>query len=1315
MSELDVAIVGMSGLLPGAPDIDTFWSNLVAETCSLVELSEEELEAAGVDPAEFRKPNYVRVGASLEEIDCFDNEFFGISNHEARLLDPQHRLLLEFGWKAFENAGYDIHRHPGRVGVYVGLGLNTYLTHVLLGSPEIDLGRDGQAIILGNTPDYGATRLSYLLNLRGPSMTVQTACSTALVAVHEACQGLLSFQADMALAGACSVTLPNPRGYLYHEASFFSPDGRVRPFDAQATGTVFSSGLALVVLKRREDAERDGDFIHALIKGSAINNDGSDKVGYVAPSIRGQSQVIQDALAISGVDAGDIEYIETHGTGTVLGDSVELRALTEAYRAALGATPAGTQYCAIGSVKSNIGHTDVAAGAVGLIKSALALEHQTLPASLYFETPNPHLAWSESPFRVNERTRPWDSQRERRLAAVSSFGIGGTNAHAILEEADPRAALPCGREALCLTLSARTADSLRRLVASYVTFLAAGPVHNWADICYTSNIGRRAFAYRHAVVGSDLPSLRHLLERVAIRDAPARERELSVVVRADAARAFASVLAPTSLDASGETNALATQLGDLLATRLRDAGVEVKAEGEVKAEIKGDIAGDAPAEPKGCTLIVSHESVWLEDEEGTRRSLGAHAPLGRLVSAIAGHAWELGVGVDWDRFHAGERRWRVPLPTYAFTRRRHWLDGPRGIAGTRTSTGAKNADISRWFYRPVWHETAPSLRTDAGMDGEVILIVTGSGSSALMAEAFRGARIIEVTLGSGFADRGRDQYQIAVDDEHSYEQLATALVDAGTLPRYLLHALLVDDAAWRDDGSEFLATQARGLESLVYLLRQLAQRLADGQRLSVAVAASGFTDALGGEGTNPDKATIIGATRTFPSEYPGIDCRIVDISRADFEADARSAALLAAEFHAPLEPENEIIAIRGGRRWRQTFAQVHVPPVAESPVSEQGVHVILGGLGELGLNLSRYLAERARCTLALVNSSTFVARSEWDAWIAEHGEDHAYSRKIAALRAVEALGANVRIVRCDIADREGLHRLLDDLRAEFGALQTVIHAAGVVENGMIAHKDVTRFADVFRAKVQGTYNLLAYVAAQPGPRVVLCSSMNSLVGGLGQIDNTASNAFVDAAATTTLALEAGEVCAINWGAINSARLAEPVVLPQFADLSREHKKNHMSETEIHQVYDRILGWSLGSRLAVSTIDFGVVLRRWSEVSRVTELARLRRVATTIDATRPARPVARTYRSPVHRFVVEAWAGILGVEDLDWQDDLFTHGAHSLSAVQFSSMVKESLGLRLHAMGLYEFPRVGQLVEYLQKLQHEHDAKAALNPEKGESP
>jgi NAD(P)-dependent dehydrogenase (short-subunit alcohol dehydrogenase family)/acyl carrier protein len=373
-----------------------------------------------------------------------------------------------------------------------------------------------------------------------------------------------------------------------------------------------------------------------------------------------------------------------------------------------------------------------------------------------------------------------------------------------------------------------------------------------------------------------------------------------------------------------------------------------------------------------------------------------------------------------------------------------------------------------------------------------------------------------------------------------------------------------------------------------------------------------------------------------------------------------------------------------------------------------GAYILFGGLGEFGLNLAAYLADRARCNLVLAGSSRFVERSGWDGWVAEHGPNHSWSKKIELLKDLEAKGARLDIVQCDLTDEALVHRTLDRIREQYGTINAIVHAAGVVENGMIDRKDVRQINEVFKAKVHGTYTLLNYVKQGRVPKLILASSMNSIIGGLGQIDNTATNAFIDTLATTPFVQALGDVTAINWGAVNSERVARANVLPQFADLSREHKKNYMSDQEIHDVYDRLLAWTFGPRLVVSTIDFAMVLERWGEVSRVTELSRLRQVASSVAASASGTKAQVEYRSKVHQFVAESWSGILGVQEIGWDSNLFDLGAHSLGAVQFVSMLKDSYGVSLHAMNVYEFQKLGVLVEYVEKLVQGKEAKALIN-------
>jgi acyl transferase domain-containing protein len=501
---LEIAIIGMAGRFPGAKNIDEFWYNLQQGVESITVFSDEELRKSGVDETLINHPQYIKVGGKLEGVDLFDAAFFGFNPREAEILDPQHRLFLECAWEALEYAGYDSENTSGTVGVYAGTGMNGYLFNLYTNS-TIRNSVNPYQLFLANDKDFLTTRVSYKLNLEGPSVDIQTACSTSLVAVHIACQSLLSGECEMALAGGVAISRND--GYLYQEGGIYSPDGHCRAFDAKAQGTVGGNGVGIVVLKRLEDAIADHDSIQAVIKGSAINNDGSLKVSYTAPRIDSQAKVIRTAQVMAEVEPETITYIEAHGTGTALGDPIEFAALTQVFRNS-------TQkqgFCAIGSVKTNIGHLDAAAGIASLIKTVLALKHQQIPPSLHYKQANPQIDFENSPFYVNNRLTNW--QNNVRRAGVSSFGIGGTNAHLILEEAPilEKENLQEGDYQL-LVLSAKTSTALETATTNLVEHFKRNPNLNLADVAYTLSIGRRAFEHRRMVVGNNLEEIINALE-----------------------------------------------------------------------------------------------------------------------------------------------------------------------------------------------------------------------------------------------------------------------------------------------------------------------------------------------------------------------------------------------------------------------------------------------------------------------------------------------------------------------------------------------------------------------------------------------------------------------------------------------------------------------------------------------------------------------------------------------------------------------------------------------------------------------------------
>ncbi len=499
----EIAIVGMATRLPGASTVDAYWTNLRDGVESLRRYTDDELEAAGVPRSRRENPNFVPVHGALDDLDAFDANFFGMSPQDAAIMDPQHRIFLECVGSSLDRAGIDPTRSTAAIGVFAGCGMNTYFQDHLATNPDL-IDRLGYFHVrhAGNDKDFLSTRASYAFDLKGPSVNVQTACSTSLVAVHVASQSLLSGECDVALAGGSTIDLKERWGYLFQEGGIHAPDGHCRAFDAEAEGTVFGSGAGVVVLKRYEDAVRDGNTIHAVLRATAVNNDGAQKAGYLTPSVDGQAAAAAEALGLADVDPKTISYVECHGTGTPVGDPIELSALSQAY----GPTVGGGQ-CAIGSVKTNIGHLDTAAGVASLIKVVEALKHRQLPPSLHFQTPNPKLGLEKSPFVVNDSLRDWSVNGAPRRAGVNSLGVGGTNAHVIVEEAPSMAPTSTPSRPQVFPLSAKTPDALNRSVSALGGHVEGEPEINLADASHTLQNGRPEYDYRRAVVASDAPSL----------------------------------------------------------------------------------------------------------------------------------------------------------------------------------------------------------------------------------------------------------------------------------------------------------------------------------------------------------------------------------------------------------------------------------------------------------------------------------------------------------------------------------------------------------------------------------------------------------------------------------------------------------------------------------------------------------------------------------------------------------------------------------------------------------------------------------------
>jgi len=510
-----IAVIGMSGQFPGAHNLETYWNNIVQGIESITFFSDSDLANASIPKEVYDNPNYVKAKGIINHPEYFDAGFFGYSTSEAINLDPQQRLFLECAWQALEHAGYDSLQTDSAIGVYASSGYSTYL---LANQINIHQANSEQLyqLMLGNDKDYLSTRVSYELNLTGPSVNIQTACSSSLVSVHIACQSLLNGECDIALAGGVSVSFPQVTGYQYVKGMILSPDGHCRAFDEQASGTLEGNGLGIVVLKRMRDALRDRDTIHAIIRGSAINNDGAHKVGYTSPSIDQQSAVINEALSVANVTANQLSYIETHGTGTPLGDPIEISALSQVFNQ----KEIKKESCVLGAVKTNIGHLNTASGIAGLLKTILALKNEIIPPTLHFKNPNPELNLKNSPFKISSKPLAWKrSSSFPRIAGVSSFGIGGTNAHLILQEPPINSSINSfTRKNHLILFSAKSSQALKTTAKNLTEFLKKNTEYSLADIAYTTQVGRRTFEYKGMVISSTIEDAINKLGQFSDKD-----------------------------------------------------------------------------------------------------------------------------------------------------------------------------------------------------------------------------------------------------------------------------------------------------------------------------------------------------------------------------------------------------------------------------------------------------------------------------------------------------------------------------------------------------------------------------------------------------------------------------------------------------------------------------------------------------------------------------------------------------------------------------------------------------------------------------
>ena len=1503
-----IAIVGMAGRFPGANDLSQFWKNLQNGVESISFFSDKELRAAGIPSELIANPAYVRAKSIVDEVDYFDARFFGYSPSEATLIDPQQRIFLESAWTALEDAGYTPNQYAGSIGVYAGASPNLYMFHVLAGQNG-NLSGYGFPETIHQEKDYLATRVSYGLNLRGPSVSIQTASSTSLVAVHMACRSLLGGECDMALAGAVSVQVPQISGYLYQEGGIGSRDGHCRVFDAEASGTVFGNGVGIVVLKRLSDAVRDGDNIRAVIKSTAINNDGSAKVGFTAPSVEGQVEVI--AMAHRGaalIDAGQIRYVEAHGSGTVVGDPIEIAALTKAFRA----TTNRTSFCAVGSVKSNIGHLDAAAGMAGLIKTVLALEHRQIPPTLNFRAPNPKIDFARSPFYVNTELAEWKSDGPRR-AGVTSLGMGGTNSHVILEEAPERLASQTSQLPRLLVFSARSPSALDSIVSNFREHLRASPTINLADAAFTLQTGRRAFDLRHTFIcedrdealrlldpatrpalsrseqvpskivfmftgqgsqysgmGADLyrkePQFKRVIDECLELTRPHVEMDLREILWAgpdqanlstinqtafaqpllfiieyalarlwmnwgvepyvmighsigeyvaaclagvislqDALRlvakrgrlmqglpqgsmlavpashqqvetwisrpewrgklSVAAVNAPELLVVSGPTGeikkfetALAEQgqsprllhTSHAFHSSMMDAILEefTATVAEVKlrppripyiSNLTGTWLTDGLAtDPAYYAKHLRHgvrfsdgiqeiareiEPIFLEVGPGqTLKSLvKLHAFEGRnpavlyslpgatekssdsrvMVSTL-GLLWRKGRNIDWKSVHSDRQPRRIPLPTYAFERQRYSVD---------TSTSGKNPlrspqgkrPINEWFYAPGWKSSlrvaADSFK--ASIDRQVCIVFRREHPfhDKLTNRIRRmGYRVFEVFPARGFRAIDAGSFEIDPAESADYSRLLDELKRKGQGPDLVVHlwGLGQDVSGHERHNAEDLALKLEFLP-LVFLAQAFGA-LDIRTPMDIKVLVDGSVEVVDEFVARPENAVAMGPCIVIPQEFKKITCSCVDVdlSFASPAGEDRLLDQLAGELS--LTSTDPLVAYRGKYRCTRTYDLLTLPAFPEQPpvLKQSGVYLITDGLKGIGLELADYLGKTVKAKLILLGRTSFPAKDAWTAWLSGHAADDQTSRKIARLQQIESYGAEVSVCSAEVSDREQMQAAVRSATEKVGPIDGVIHAAGMPGGGAIQVESREAAMAVLLAKVHGTRVLAEVLSEQHPDFLVLCSSLNSVVGGFGQVVDCAANAFLDAFAHSHKTRTGMTTISINWDMWSEVGMAVDTNLPEHLKEQRSiDLQQGITASEGRDVFARLLTCAL-PQVLVSTREFAEM--QSSRQSVVPDIGEPAPVPAEGRAAGHPRPYLNTaYVAPqdeMERAVTAIWQQALGIDKIGVHDNFFELGGNSLIAVQVVGQICQAMNASLPVASFYADPTVASLTKLL---------------------
>ncbi|PQP85021.1 hypothetical protein C0Q44_11140 [Paenibacillus sp. PCH8] len=1234
----DIAVIGISLKFPHANHPEEYW-HIVEQGIDCIRdyppdrksVTDDYLRLSGYSE-EFLQ--YLD-GAFLEEVDQFDYKFFRLSPKEASLMDPCHRLFLQTAWHAIEDAGYGGQRLAGsNTGVFTGFAnSNNYKEMIKDVNPE-----ELSIAMTGNIASMLPTRISYLLNLKGPTMVVDTACSSSLVAVYLACKSLMNGDCNMAIAGGVKLDiLPVDSDFL--KIGIESTDYRTRAFDTEADGSGMGEGVAAVILKPLRQAQKDGDHIYGVIKGIALNQDGTS-MGITAPNPVAQSEVIEEAWKRAGIHPESLAYIETHGTGTNLGDPIEIQGLERAFRKHTDKK----QFCAIGSVKTNVGHLYETAGMASLIKGLMSLYHRKIPPTLHFNRPNLNIDFENSPVYVNTRLRDWERGAEPRRCGISTFGLSGTNCHMVLEEAPvPAEAAATDHPQTQLhpfTLSAGSDDGIRALVEQNLNMISASiGRYSLLDVCRTANACRGHYAHRMIILAENVTDLQYKLGQVMTQDV----------------HTFTASWFRYGEHRLINDNRAVSEPNDITLKSIRALSEEVKQELDQAKQADLNLE-------RLCTLYVQ------------------------------------GASVDWWRLYENKRTLTVPLPGYPFDPQKCWID--MGNVSVE-----ENVQQESGLYSLTWSELEEEVsdHMEPHSEGTIVLFTGDDEDVASLVVHLQqtGKKVITVCPGEHFEQRGAFDFRIGVKEEH-FDALLNALDPVSW--QQVIVAPTFSSGVTEQNLSEHSELQERGVYSLFYLIRALTRHGVE-HNMDIVILTDQVHHVTGEEQVlRPEFAPLVGLAKVIRKEHLNLQCRVIDLEDSTLNTEVVQLIFRSTEHF--------LIAIRNGRRYVESFGPFL--PNTESgnedtrPIvfHSDGVYILSGGAGGIGIEVSKYLASKANVHLAWINRTALPPRNEWER-ILQAQQDQSICRKIQGIRDIEDMGAFVEIYSADISKKEEITPIIEDLRRRHGNIRGVIHGAGIGRSDLLIHRTDDQFRSIFNPKVRGTRILDELTQEDKLDFFILFSSVATMFSGAVQGDYTAANAYLDAYGEYRNKL-GRRTHVVNWTTWKETGMALEggfTIDTIFKTLPTGQAIEGLEEMLLNRVPRALVGYLNYENGGVFLLEkSGVLLSPilTAQLDVHKEKKKQEKAAKARAAVAHSSGEVSLIGSLNHEFsdteksVAECCRKILGFDQIDIHDNFFELGADSILLMKIQGEIERIFPDSISVTDLFEYSNVHHLARFIRE-------------------